>query len=184
MDTSLEVCLQRDSEREKSVGEYVIKNTARRYRMFPNKKKDVLVDLDGTLADISHRLHFVQKEPKDWKSFFEAIPGDSVRKEVIDMIDPYTKTHNIIIVSARPETYRDETVSWLYNNYLNELPFETVIMRSEGDRREDSEVKKDILNKYFDKENIECVFDDRPRVIRMWQEQGLKVIDVGKGIEF
>ena len=34
------------------------------------------------------------------------------------------------------------------------------------------------------KENIFMVFDDRPSVIRMWRENGVKVVDVGDGVEF
>jgi FMN phosphatase YigB (HAD superfamily) len=29
-----------------------------------------IFDIDGTLADISHRLHFIQQEPKDWRGFY------------------------------------------------------------------------------------------------------------------
>jgi hypothetical protein len=31
---------------------------------------DILVDIDGTLADCTHRLHHIQKQPKDWDAFF------------------------------------------------------------------------------------------------------------------
>ena len=58
-------------------------------------------------------------------------------------------------------------------------------MRRGTDKRPDTEVKKQILDTYFpDKSVIHTVIDDRPSVIRMWREQGLKVIDVGEGIEF
>ena len=29
-------------------------------------------DLDGTLADLTHCRRFVEREPKDWRSFFAA----------------------------------------------------------------------------------------------------------------
>jgi hypothetical protein len=46
-------------------------------------------------------------------------------------------------------------------------------------------VKNQMLDTYFpDKNVIRAVIDDRPSVIRMWRENGLDVIDVGKGIEF
>lgn len=182
MDTSIEECIERDAARNEKVGQYVIKNMARQYRLFPNGKKEVLVDLDGTLADITHRLHFVKQEPKDWKGFFQTIMQDSPRKEVIEQVKKYKDTHNIVIVSARPENYKHDTIIWLYQ-YLG-IWFDTIIMRRAEDKREDSLVKKEILERYFDKENIECVFDDRPRVIRMWREQGLQVVDVGEGVEF
>jgi hypothetical protein len=58
-------------------------------------------------------------------------------------------------------------------------------MRRADDKREDTEVKAQMLDIYFpDKTKIVQVIDDRPSVIRMWQERDLPVLDVGKGIEF
>jgi hypothetical protein len=58
-------------------------------------------------------------------------------------------------------------------------------MRRADDMRDDTIVKKQMLDTYFpDTSKIEAVIDDRPPVIRMWRENGLNVIDVGKGIEF
>ena len=58
-------------------------------------------------------------------------------------------------------------------------------MRKSGDKRPDTDVKKEILDKYFkDKIKIFTVIDDRPSVIRMWKENKLDVIDVGDGIDF
>jgi hypothetical protein len=31
-------------------------------------------DLDGVLADVRHRLHFLDRRPKDWDGFFAAAP--------------------------------------------------------------------------------------------------------------
>ena len=47
-------------------------------------------------------------------------------------------------------------------------------MRAGQDRREDSIIKKEILDK-MPKAKIELVLDDRPRVIRMWRDNGLEV---------
>lgn len=187
MATSIEECIIRDQVRgqkgERSVGPYVIMNMARRYGLFDNGKKDVLVDMDGTLADVEHRRHFVNGEgKKDWNGFFEAMDSDPVRKDVAEMVDHYAAQGcNIVIVSARPEKYRDRTVAWLHKNII---PFQTIIMRANGDSRDDVIVKQGILDSHFKKDNIEAVIDDRPRVIRMWESNGLKVHDVGKGIEF
>lgn len=205
MDTPVYECIARDEKRDDEVGRFVIKNMARQYGIKYNPLPDIIVDLDGTIANIMHRVHFV-KIPKcgcagleieavihmddcpvkdfkkDWKGFFEAISGDTLRKDVYDMIYDYRHAFNIVIVSARPETCKEATYKWLEENFP--IKFDTIIMRRAGDSREDTTVKKEMLDKYFDKANIEMVIDDRPRVIRMWQEQGLKVVDVGKGVEF
>jgi len=187
IDTPIEECIKRDEARkqkgERFVGPFVIKNMARQFRMKYNNKKDVLCDLDGTLCDITDRLHFVKGDgPKNWAGFFANIASDKPRLDVIEKLGKYKDTHNIVLVSARPDTYREETVAWL-KKYL---PFEydTLVMRKGSDSREDSIVKQEILDTYFDKADIELVFDDRPRVIRMWRENGIPVEDVGSGVEF
>jgi hypothetical protein len=59
-------------------------------------------------------------------------------------------------------------------------------MRKAGDYRSDDIVKEEIFNKYFGdvKDRVLCVFDDRPRVIRMWRRIGIPVFDCGLGVEF
>jgi|GEM_PF-3834102 hypothetical protein len=36
-------------------------------------KTIIIVDIDGTLANVKHRVLHVQKKPPDWKSFNELI---------------------------------------------------------------------------------------------------------------
>jgi len=143
--------------------------------------RDVIVDIDGTLADCSHREHFVRRGRKKWKKFFEAARLDKPRLDVLKQVRELARQHRIHLVTGRPERYREQTLRWL-NHYR--VPFASLHMRETGDHRPDDEVKEDILNAHFDKGRIELVIDDRPRVIRMWQRHGLKVLDVGDGMEF
>jgi hypothetical protein len=53
-------------------------------------------------------------------------------------------------------------------------------MRKASDFRPDDVFKQEILEKHFKKENVELVIEDRPRVIRMWQRNGLRVQEAGK----
>ena len=182
METSWSECIDRDAKRDGKVGRDVITGMARQYGMYDSKKKDIICDIDGTLCDLTHRLKYVKGvEKKDWKSFFENISKDKPRQEVIDKLWKMSKKCTINLVSGRPDTYRDATVTWLKEN---DVPYQFLLMRRADDKRDDTEVKRDFLNRYFRKDNIELVIDDRPRVIRMWQEEGLKVDDVGKQIEF
>src|SRR5262245_49979 len=36
----------------------------------------VLVDIDGVVADAGHRLHLVERRPRDWDAFFAAAADD------------------------------------------------------------------------------------------------------------
>lgn len=188
IETPYHICLQRDRDREKHVGDHVITGMALQYGFYPKPDKGVvLCDLDGTLCDIKHRLPFVKNIPeggkKDWKSFFAAIPKDKVRQDVLEMVQGYaSKGHQIFFVSARPDTYRGPTEKWLFENYA--APYAGLIMRPGHDSRDDELVKGEMYDKYFSKFPTEAVIDDRPRVIRMWRAKGLNVIDVGAGVEF
>lgn len=189
IDTDWATCVFRDTHREKRVGREVIMNMAFASGRYPRPEKPlVLCDLDGTLCDIRHRLHFVKNLPEgakaDWKGFFAGIPDDTVNPEVQKMlIDYYNKGHNIVLVSARPDAYRQATEEWLTKHMLT-FPV-ALFMRRDGDHRVDTEVKKGMYESLFEhKYPIEVVIDDRPSVIRMWRELGLNVIDVGGGVEF
>lgn len=185
VDCHIKTCIKRDQARTKKVGESVIKKMALQYLDYMKGEQAIICDLDGTLCDISHRLDFVSKEPKDWKGFFGAIPEDTIRKNVNEKINNILLRDmkiKLIFVSARPETYRDDTEGWLSINYP--YNYDALIMREAHDKRPDTEVKSDIYEKYLKNLNIIKVFDDRPSVIRMWRSKGLDVEDVGNGVEF
>ena len=153
--------------------------------------KDIIVcDLDGTLCNIDHRLHFVQVaqgERKDWDSFFNGVPNDTVNKPVLEVLDRFRLTLNdfqIVFCSGRPERCRTDTVEWLKKYYFTEcegkLHYE-LYMRQDGDFRRDDIVKQEILDKYIDKDRVLFVLDDRDQVVDMWRRNGLTCFQVAEG---
>lgn len=196
MDTSLEECLKRNENREKKVPRSVITGMAMQHGLYPTPQKGIVIfDIDGTLANIDHRLHFVKKqegEKKDWKSFFAAMSDDTPREDVLPMLETCMwDGYDIFFVSGRPDSYREQTTAWLekhvyplYEKYRQTCKIGALFMRKGGDSRPDTEVKQQIYDTYFKNYNVVRVFDDRPSVIRMWRENGLEVVDVGKGVEF
>lgn len=181
-DTSVVECILRDSLREKKVGFDTIISMALQYGKYTIEDPVVVCDIDGTLADIKHRLHYVNGEKKDWKGFFGAMNKDKVRKDVAEKITvDQNRGAEIIFVSARPEDYRKETKAFLKKAGFQE---NLLLMRPFNDKRDDTFVKEQIYRKYLKKLNIIKVYDDRPKVIRMWRGLGLTVVDVGDGIEF
>lgn len=177
-DTPVDECLRREDERQK-VGRNVIYKMALQFNKLDQPEKPfVLCDIDGTVADCEHRRDFVTGEKKDWKGFFGAMQADKPRREVIEMLKKYADDgHKIIFLTARPEDYRKVTENWIELFVASNLPkgsVLTIIMRNSGDSRPDTEVKQQMLEKYFkDKYPIETMIDDRPSVIRMWKEQGV-----------
>ena len=190
----VEECILRDKGRKEGVGENVIKNMAGRYGLLSQQQKQefesknqkvelekyVVVDMDGTLADCSERLKHLHGADgkKNWKKFFEGMDKDPLNHKVLYKAVSYYLP--LVIVSARPEEYRDVTESWLKQHGIC---FYDLLMRRRGDYREDSIVKQEILDKFLTCDKIHVVLDDRPQVLEMWRRNGLNVIDVTKDLE-
>lgn len=191
-DVPIEDCIERDKRREDSLGAVLIKNLAIRHGIKKFEPGNVLIcDIDGTIADISHRLPFIikgKKAKKDWKkdwdSFFSAMEYDLVRPEIQKLlVQEHALGKTIIFMTARPDKYRDLTMRWLQTNFLT-FSY-TLIMRKTNDKRPDTEVKKELLERYFpDKGVIHAILEDRPSVIKVFKDMGLNVIDAGNGKEF
>jgi predicted kinase len=185
-DVSLEECLKRDAKRENSVGKNVImkmwaenikppiKNHIRSES--DGKRSAIMCDLDGTLAIIGNRSPYdASKCDKDLVCF-----------PVIRTLKALMKLgYKVIFVSGREQ--KDEAPTRTFLNHSCELDndFE-LFMRTTGDMRADEIIKKEIYdNNISDIYNVMCVFDDRPKVVRMWRGIGLYVFDVGQdGVEF
>lgn len=144
----------------------------------------VVCDIDGTISNLDHRLHYVKGKKKDFDSFFHFMDTDKLRQDVYStLLKAEDEGMTIIFVSARPENYRHVTEVWLKENVKLRSPL-VVLLRPIKDTRPDIEVKKQIYEKYLSKLSIKYVIDDRPRVLRMWRELGLNTVDVGSGVEF
>lgn len=144
-----------------------------------------LVDIDGTVADLSHRLHFIEGETQDWDAFYDACDKDTPIQSVIDVINALDEAgHIVLFVSGRNEVVRGKTNTWL-EDHMGFYPGH-IYMRSENDRREDTVVKSDLYDKitrewFGERNKVVGVFDDRASVVKMWREKGLKVFHVAEG---
>jgi len=185
IDTDWETCIRRDELRDKQVGRSTIMDMAFMSKQVKGPEKGfVIYDIDGTLADIEHRRHFVQQDKKDWKSFFEGMAYDVPRDDILKQLEQDIKDgYEILLVSGRPDNYRNITENWL-KMYNLDIAYTHLFMRKATDKRPDTDVKRDIYNKYLKIYNIVKVVDDRPSVIRMWRDLGLNVVDVGNQVEF
>lgn len=152
---------------------------------------DYIFDIDGTLANVTHRRHFVQTKPKNWDAFDKAMVYDEPVPEIVELCktlyaekEPlnYEKMHRvnrIILCSGRKNSFRKQTLGWLNSNYV---PFDALYMRAADDFRDDTLVKKELLDKIrADGYNPTVVFDDRTKVVNMWRDNGLVCLQVAPG---
>lgn len=144
----------------------------------------IVFDIDGTLANIEHRLDYVRSKPKNWKAFDAGIPNDAVNPYVAEAFHSLKDAgHAVILASGRNERSRAATEQWFADNGLR--GWQKLYMRKADDFRSDDIVKREILDEivadYGKKPDM--VFDDRPRVVRMWREEGIFVFNVYQGDE-
>ncbi len=146
--------------------------------------KCYIFDIDGTLADCSHRLPHIQKEPKDWQAFFAACDRDAPIAHMVELArDLLNARRTIVYVSGRSDECREATEQWLADNGLIEDEDGLrLYMRAAGDHRDDDILKTEILRDLVN-DGYEPVmaFDDRDRVVAAWRANGVPCAQVAEG---
>ena len=138
-----------------------------------------IFDLDGTLADVTHRLHHIRKSTPDWNSFNHACEDDTPIPHVVELNRILSVKHGIIICSGRSNDVENKTVSWLIKHSIN---YDKLYMRRAKDFRSDEIVKKEMHDHILGLGHcIKGVFDDRDKVVNMWRENGIPCYQVAKG---
>jgi predicted kinase len=194
-DIDLKTALERDANRDRSVGEDVVKRMYKDYKNlfdsnfdFSTRKKKtriesasilvrdenlpnaVVVDMDGTLT------HMRKRGPFDWNRVDE----DDCDEIVRETVKVYKNSgYEIIILTGRDGTALEKTKEWLE---FYDVPYDHIFIRKAGDFRKDSVIKKEIYeNELKGKFNILHSIDDRQQVTDMWRSMGIKCYQVEKG---
>lgn len=138
----------------------------------------VVFDLDGTLANIQHRVHHIRGDQRDYRAFFSACPGDIPIWPVINTLKAHIKVGHIVeIWSGRSDEVRAETLQWLYKHGIDADRLKR--MRKEGDIQPDVNLKRGWLGDSVLTPDI--VYDDRDVVVAMWREEGIRCFQVAPG---
>jgi predicted kinase len=171
---SPKTCIKRDLKRHNSVGSDVIMNMYDQFIkpepvVYVGDKSlppAVIIDIDGTLADMGDR------KPFDW----EQVGEDKLNFPVWDLLE--STDNEIILLSGRDSICRAETIKWLNEH---SVVYDKLYMRAENDNRKDTIIKKELFDIHVrDNYNVVAVVDDRPSVCRMWRDEvGLFVFQVG-----
>lgn len=150
-----------------------------------------IFDIDGTLALIEQRLHFLSnlKDKERWNKFYAACVNDLPNKPVLEVLEAlHASGTEIWFFSGRSEDVREETINWLhkYTSFsgwcLKNFP-ERLTMRLSEDYTEDHILKEQWLHGMLevDRNRLVGVFDDRKRVVDMWRANGVTCFQVAEG---
>jgi phosphoglycolate phosphatase-like HAD superfamily hydrolase len=132
----------------------------------------VVLDIDGVLADVRHRLHHLARRPKNWDAFFAAAADDPPLDIGVDFARRASSTHQIVYLTGRPERLRTTTSAWLK---ANGLPAGPIVMRSDGDRRPGAVVKIQALRRLGREGPVDLLVDDDRAVVEAARAAGFPV---------
>lgn len=133
----------------------------------------VVVDIDGVLADVRHRVHHVETPPKDWDAFFAAAPKDPLLEQGRLTVTRLAEVFDIVYLSGRPERCREDTLTWLRRH---DLPPGDVLLRPPGDHRPARFVKVETLDRLAVDRAIAVLVDDDPLVLDAARNAGYDVL--------
>jgi len=139
----------------------------------------VIFDMDGTLCDVSGIHHFIEGEERDFDAFHGAAIDCPPHPHVVEAVATARESGKaVLVVTSRPSKWRDYTIMWLDRH---EIAYDRLYMRFEADFRNDYVIKADIL-KAITKDGFEPshAWDDSPKVIALWLENGIEVTEVSR----
>lgn len=121
-----------------------------------------VVDIDGVLADATHRQHLVarlpmDRRPKDWDAFFAAVGEDPVLEDGRALVRRLAEQHRIVLLSGRPERTRADTVAWLERQGIG---WERLVLRPDDDHRPAAVVKAGLIRGIGRPDEVAVVVDD------------------------
>ncbi|MFD9133989.1 AAA family ATPase [Streptomyces bottropensis] len=194
-DVPVEECLRRDAERERPVGEEIIRILADKheksrrggwrltaewlndqapvepYIADPALPSAVLCDIDGTLALRGDRGAY------DFTRCEEDVLNVSVRGALRSFRGADGDV--VVLLSGRGEEHRGRTEAWLR---AHEVPYDELWMRAAGDQRRDDVVKAELFDRHVrHRFAVRVSLDDRDRVVAVWRRMGLPTWQVNYG---
>jgi hypothetical protein len=138
----------------------------------------VVFDLDGTLALIEHRLHFIQGGRRNWPAFFRACGEDEPNAPIVTLYqDLKAAGHRVEIWSGRSDEVREATEAWLSVHVGEGVRVDR--MRPAGDYQSDVSLKEGWLLSEAEKPDL--IIDDRRGVVEMWRRHGIVCAQVAPG---
>ena len=172
IDTPVEECQKRNALRANGIPPNAIYEQHKKFvDQFGEKYEPstrlpnaIVVDIDGTLAHMDG-----QRKPYDWK----LVGKDRPDWDVIDFVGMnYKEGSRVIVLSGRDSICRAETEEWLDTN---SVLYHELFMREEGDHRKDTVIKKELFDNHIkDNYNVVLCIDDRPCMVDMWNDLGIK----------
>lgn len=142
-----------------------------------DNERALFVDIDGVLADISHRLDFINGEQKNYDRFYGAcMAQDKAIKHNIAWIAGLARqSGTLAFITGRPERTRELTRLWLKEYAIDillrhfnndpEHPSVNIFMRKDGDHRPSPQVKTELVRDAYSYHLENWTYNDQTTVM-------------------
>lgn len=135
----------------------------------------IVVDLDGTLCDDSHRAEFASQG--EWDAYHALCIEDRPHRDVdlFIRIASIYRNIQIIAMTGRPEKWRPITNQWLISHGFE---IDHLLMRPDDDYRKAGEVKWELLVAHCGgedamKEQVIMMLEDNETQFDFWRGKGM-----------
>jgi len=172
----LQVSIERNNLREwisKVPNSVIYQQYLQEYKIYD---KIIICDIDWTIANLSHRLHYIKQDKKDHDSFYNEVINDTPIQETISIVrSMHERWYKIVLMSWRRNQTCEDTEKWLNSH---NIPYDFLLMRSWWDKRQDYEVKEELYEKSLRKQDIFFAIDDRKQIVDLRKRLWIFVFDV------
>ncbi len=140
------------------------------------KPKAIIIDLEGTLSDHSHRV--IHYNFKDYDKYNSGFKDDPVNYDFVRLLENEQTDEDLIIimVTAKSEIYKNDVDFWLRDNgitFISEIHY-----RDPGDKSPSVEVKRLYLEALKERFAIVHAYDDREDICEMYRNNGMPCTQV------
>ena len=144
-----------------------------------DRQRAVIVDMDGTLCDVSAVVH-LQAQPDGFTAFHHACADCPPHRAGVEWcVEHHGRGHAILVVTGRDDWSRELTEQWLSEHLP--IPIAGLHMRGEGDFRSNVAIKREIHSQLAQIFDIRAAIDDDPEIVGLWQEVGIPIAMVLDG---
>lgn len=149
----------------------------------------IVIDLDGCISDHAWRWERVDhNEPDKEKRYLDYNQQCGADKPMnMALIEQLLKPANTypLIVTARPESIRRETIAWLYKHFPKNIPEHNLLMRPNSEYTPSPLLKMYLIQQWLDDNasilpRIVTCLDDRQDVLDIYADANLHTILLAK----